>query len=85
MDKITTFFTSIATQPVQALIDRVGTTPIAFGVVAWKLGVMVEEGKIDPLYGAGGLVVSLIAFIVGRHFERAQKIGGTPPPTTPST
>lgn len=66
-------------------IDRIGTTPVVAGIVIWQLSDLITAQKLDPMYGAVGIVLTGIAFLIGRHYERAQKTGGTTPPTTPTT
>lgn len=82
MDKITNLYKPFL-DLVVSTIDRVGTTPVVAGIVIWQLSDLVNAGKIDALYGAGGMVLTGAAFLIGRHYERAQKQGGTTPPATP--
>lgn len=84
MDKITSLYQPFLDLVVKT-IDRVGTTPVLAGIIIWQLSELVNGGKIDALYGAGGMVLTGIAFLIGRHYERAQKTGGTTPPVTPTT
>jgi len=83
MEKLTAIYQPFIDMVVN-LINRIGTTPVIAGIIIWQLATLVNSGNLDPLYGAGGMVITGVAFLIGRFYERGQKKnGGTPPTVTP--